>query len=60
MSNPCMGYLPKKAANGDRNKPKRNKSIAINKAEWIWRSKEHFDIKHEDAEFRVCLDVFFF
>jgi hypothetical protein len=30
---------------------KREKYVAVNKAERIWISKEYFDIRHENAEF---------
>jgi hypothetical protein len=46
-----MGYLPKEAANREWNQPMKK---AVNNAESSWRSKEHFDIRHGDAEFGVC------
>jgi hypothetical protein len=34
-----------------RNKPK---CVTVNKAEWGWRSEDHFDIRHGGTEFGVC------
>jgi hypothetical protein len=52
-----MGYLPRKAANGV--EPTQEKELfAVNKAERSWKSEEHFDIRHGDAEFKVCLGHF--
>lgn len=44
-------YLSRRAGNWEWNQPKRNKCIAVNKAEQSWRSEECFGIRH--AEFRV-------
>lgn len=33
---------------------KREKYVPVNKAKRNWRSKECFDMRHEDAEFTVC------
>lgn len=57
------GYLPKRATSRQWKQFKRNKCIIVknvtsnmnfNKSEVTWRSEEHFDIKHLDAEFEVC------
>ena len=32
----------------------------VNKAERGWRSEEHFDIRHGDAEFGICPTGFWF
>ena len=50
----AIGYLPRRAANKELNLPKRKKCVAVNKDERSWRSEEHFDIRHGDAEFEVC------
>ena len=50
----AIGYLLRGAANKELNQPKRKKCVAVNKDERSWRSKEHFDIRHGDAEFGVC------
>ena len=47
----AMGSLPVKAGNRVWNQPKRKRS---NIADRAWRSEEHFDIRHGDAEFGVC------
>ena len=49
-----VGYLPRRAANREWNQPKRKKCAAVSKAELSWRSEEHLDIRHGDAEFGVC------
>ena len=38
----AVGYLVRKATNGEWNQPKRMKFVGINKAERIWKSEEHF------------------
>lgn len=48
-----MSSLVRKTANREWNQPKRKKFIAVNKDERSWRSEEHFDIRHGDAEFGV-------
>ena len=48
-----VGYLLRKAANREWNQPKREKCVAVNKAEMGWRSEEDLDIRHRDAEFGV-------
>jgi hypothetical protein len=48
------GYLLRKAANKKWKQPIRKKCVAVNKAEKSWRSEEHFDIGHGDAESGVC------
>lgn len=53
----ATGHLPPpQYANRDWNEPepKREKCVAVNKAERNWRSEEHFDIRYGDAEFGVC------
>ena len=50
----AMGYLPRRATNREWNQSKKKKCVAVNKAERSWRSEEHFDIRHGDAEFGVC------
>ena len=42
-----------RADNKEWNQPKRKKCVAVNKAEKSWRSKEHFNIKHDDAEWSL-------
>ena len=37
---------------------KREKYMAVNEAGRSWRSEDHFDIRHRDAEFGVCLGIF--
>lgn len=44
----AVGYLSRKAANRKWNQP--NRSVAVNKDERRWRSKEYFDIRHGEAE----------
>jgi hypothetical protein len=51
-------YLPRRAGSREWNQPKREKCVAANKAKRSWRSEEHFDIRHGDAEFGVGHDVF--
>ena len=53
-----MGFLQRKAASREWKQPKR-KCVAVNKAERSWRSEEHFDIRHGDAEFRVSFGPVF-
>jgi hypothetical protein len=48
-----LGFLSRKAATWRWNQPKREKCVAVNKAERSWSSEEHFDIRPGDAEFRV-------
>ena len=50
----AVGYLLRKAANREWKQSKRKKYVSVNKAERSWRSEEHFDIRHGDAEFGVC------
>ena len=50
----AIGYLRKRHTNKDWKQPKRKKYIAVNKDESIWRSEDHFDISHGDAEVGVC------
>ena len=50
----ATGYLLRKAANREWKQPKGKKFAAVNKDEKSWRSEEHFDIRHGDAEFGVC------
>ena len=40
------------------NQFKRKKCVVVNKAIWNYRSEEHFDIRHGDAEFGICPAVF--
>ena len=47
-------YLQIRTANREWKHSKRRKCVVLNKAEWNWKSEEHFDIRHGDAEFRVC------
>ena len=42
-----MGYLPRKAADGEWNKIKRKNCVAVNKAERSWTS----DVKMQSLEF---------
>ena len=49
----AMGYLLRKAASREWNQSKREKCVAVSKAEMSWRSEEHFDIRHEDSVFGV-------
>jgi hypothetical protein len=49
----AMGYMLRKAANREWNQPRRKQLIAVNKIKKEWRSEDHFDISHGDAEFEV-------
>ena len=50
-----MGYLPRRAANkGVEPAQEQKVFVAVNRAGKNWRSEDHFDIKHRDADFRVC------
>ena len=49
-----MGYLLNRTDNRKWNQPKREKCVAVNRAEKSGRSEEHFDTRHGDAEFGVC------
>ena len=53
----AMGYLPRKAPNKAWNQPRRKECSAISKAERSLRY-EHFDIRHRDAKFGICLFCF--
>lgn len=48
-----MVYLLRDTADWVWDQPKREKCIAVNKAEKTWRSEEHFGIRHEEVEFGV-------
>ena len=50
----AMRYLLRRAANREWNQPKREKCVAVKKAEMNWRSEEDFDIRLGDPEFGVC------
>jgi hypothetical protein len=53
------GYLLRKAANREWKQPRRKKFVAVNKVEKrSWRSEDHFDIRHGDAEFGGCPAAF--
>ena len=54
----AIGYLLKKATNRKWNQSNKVKCVVVNKAKKNWRSEQHFDIQHEDAEFGVCLARF--
>ena len=45
-----MGCLKRIAANREWNQPKREKYVAVSKAERSWRSKEHFALTLGDIE----------
>ena len=47
-----MGYLPRRTAN--RMEPTQEKEACCTQVERSWRTKEHFDIRHGDAQFGVC------
>ena len=49
----AMGYMLRKAANREWNQPRR-KTKQSTKMKKEWRSEDHFDISHGDAEFGVC------
>jgi hypothetical protein len=49
-----MRNLPRKAANREWKEPKRKKCVADKEAERSWRSEDHFDTRHGNAEFGVC------
>jgi len=49
-----MRYLPRKAANMERKKPRRKKFVAVNKNEKGVEFKDRFDIRHGNAEFGLC------
>ena len=51
-------YLPRRTVNREWKQPKREKCVAVNKAERSWRSEEHFEIRHGDAELVVYLASF--
>ena len=53
-----MGQLPRRAADWVWSQPKRKKDVPVKKAERTWRSEEHFDIRHGDAEFGICPAAF--
>jgi hypothetical protein len=39
-------------------RPKREKCVAVNKAERNWKPTKHFNIRHGDTEFGVCSHSF--
>ena len=43
----------RRAAIRESNQPKRQQCVAVNKAERSWRSEEHFEIRHGDADFGI-------
>ena len=45
----CQG-----AVNREWKQPKREICVAVNKSERSWKSEEHFDIRHGDAQLGVC------
>ena len=49
-----LGYLPRRAVTREWNQPRREKRVAVNRAEKSWISEECFDIRHGDVEFKVC------
>jgi hypothetical protein len=53
-----LRYLLRIAADQMWSQPKREKCVAVNKAERNWRSEEPFDIRHRDADIGVCTDGF--
>ena len=54
MSDPrAVQYLPKRGEDQFFNQAKRERCVAVYKAEMNWRSL-HFDIRHRDADFGVC------
>lgn len=48
-----MEYLTRKVANREWYPHKREKCITVSKSGRSWKSEEHCDIRHEDAEFGV-------
>ena len=46
--------MPRRAANREWNQLEKEKCVAVCKAGKVWRSEEHFNIRHGNAEFRVC------
>lgn len=52
-----VGRMSRRAASQVWNKPETEKCVA-NKVGGSWSSDEHFDIRHRDAQFGVCLDDF--
>jgi len=50
----ALAHLPRKAANKQWNHFQRQKCFTVNNDESNWRSGEHFDNIHGDAEFGVC------
>ena len=48
-----MGYLLRKIAKKEWNQNKRKKHVPVNKAERYWKTEEHFEIRHGDAEFGI-------
>ena len=49
-----QGYLLRKAANREWNQPRRKKFVAVNKDEKGVGDLRLPDIRHRDAEFKVC------
>ena len=47
-------YLPWRSANEEWNQLRREKCVAVKKAERSWRAEGQFDIRHGDAESGVC------
>jgi hypothetical protein len=54
----AVGYLLRKAANGKWKELKRKRCVAVNKDGKSWRPEVHFDTRHGDAKFGVCLAGF--
>jgi hypothetical protein len=50
----AMEYMLRKAANRERNQPRRKQLLQSTKMKKEWRSEDRFDISHGDAEFEVC------
>ena len=48
-----MEYLSRKVANREWFPHKREKCITVSKAGRSWKSEEHCDIRHENADFGV-------
>ena len=50
----AMGYMLRKAANREWNRPEESSLLQSTKMKKEWRPEDCFDISHGDTEFGVC------
>ena len=49
-----MGYMLRKSANREWNQPGESSLLQSTKMKKEWRSEDHLDISHGDAELGIC------